>query len=166
MSIAYFRPSKSVAINTEVFINECLQPRLLSFIHKHHEDFNYLFWPDLARAHYSKESVAWMNENVYFVDENTNPQNVPQARSIENLWGNLAQKVCEGGWEPKTQKELISRIQSQLKKIWLKFFTKPYGRFKDKIACHSWQRCASLLKKNDFFCTDWWVFDERSRGDL
>ena len=85
MSIPYFRPSKSVAINTEIFINECLQPRLLPFIHKHHGDFNYLFWPDLARAHYSKESVAWMNENVYFVDENTNPPNVPQARPIENL---------------------------------------------------------------------------------
>jgi hypothetical protein len=36
--------------------------------HKHHGNFNYLFWPDLARAHYSKESVAWMNENFYFVD--------------------------------------------------------------------------------------------------
>ena len=101
MSIPYFRPSKSVAINTEIYINECLQPRLLPFIHKHHGDFNYLFWPDLARAHYSKESVAWMNENVYFVDETTNPPNVPQARPIENLWGILAQKVYEGGWEAK-----------------------------------------------------------------
>jgi len=43
MSIPYFRPSKSVAINTEIYINECLQPRLLPFIHKHHGDFNYLF---------------------------------------------------------------------------------------------------------------------------
>ena len=34
-----------------------------------------------------------MNENVYFVDETTNPPNVPQARPIENLWGILAQKV-------------------------------------------------------------------------
>ena len=37
MSIPYFRPSKSVAINTEIYIYECLQPRLLPFIHKHHE---------------------------------------------------------------------------------------------------------------------------------
>ena len=58
-----------------------------------------------------------MNENVYFVDETTNPTNVPQARPIENLWGILAQKVYEGGWEAKTQQELISRIQSQLKKF-------------------------------------------------
>ena len=58
-----------------------------------------------------------MNENVYFVDETTNPPNVPQARPIENLWGILAQKVYEGGWEATTQQELISRIQSQLKKF-------------------------------------------------
>ena len=58
-----------------------------------------------------------MNENVYFVDETTNLPNVPQARPIVNLWGILAQKVYEGGWEAKTQQELISRIQSQLKKF-------------------------------------------------
>ncbi len=32
-------------------------------------DFNYLFWFDLAGAHYSSEVVAWMNENVYFDDK-------------------------------------------------------------------------------------------------
>ena len=133
MSIPYFRPSKSVAINTEIYINECLQPRLLPFIHKHHGDFNYLFWPDLARAHYSKESVAWMNENVYFVDETTNPPNVPQARPIENLWGILAQKVYEGGWEAKTQQELISRIQSQLKKFDSNFLQSLMGGVKTKL---------------------------------
>ena len=36
MSIPYFGPSKSVAINTEIYINKCLQPRLLPFMHKHH----------------------------------------------------------------------------------------------------------------------------------
>ena len=133
MSVPYFRPSKSVAINTEIYINECLQPRLLPFIHKHHGDFNYLFWPDLARAHYSKESVAWMNENVYFVDETTNPPNVPQARPIENLWGILAQKVYEGGWEAKTQQELISRIQSQLKKFDSIFLQSLMGGVKTKL---------------------------------
>ena len=61
-----FRPIKSVAINSNIYINECLSPRLLPFIHKHHSDFNYLFWSDLASAHYSKETIAWMGENFYF----------------------------------------------------------------------------------------------------
>jgi hypothetical protein len=55
-----------------------------------------------------------MNENAYFVDETTNPPNVPQARPIENLWGILAQKINKGGWEATTQQELISQNQSQL----------------------------------------------------
>ncbi len=29
MPIPYFSPSKSVAVNTEIYIKECLQPRLL-----------------------------------------------------------------------------------------------------------------------------------------
>ena len=29
MPIPYFRPSKSVAINIEIYINECLKPRVL-----------------------------------------------------------------------------------------------------------------------------------------
>ena len=87
MSRPYFRPSQSVTINTKIYINECLQPRLLPFIHKHQGDFNYLFRPDLARAHYSKESVAWMNENVYFVDETTNPIKLDQQRTYYWYFG-------------------------------------------------------------------------------
>jgi hypothetical protein len=90
MPIPYFRPPKSVAVNTEVYINEFLQPRLLPFK---------------------------IYENLPFVNNTTHPLNVPQARQIENLRGILAQKVYEGGWEAKTKQELISRIQSQLKKF-------------------------------------------------
>ena len=58
-------------------------------------DSNYIFWPNLADYHYSKQTVALMNENVYFVPKDINPPNVPQERPIENFWGCLAQKVCE-----------------------------------------------------------------------
>jgi hypothetical protein len=34
---------------------------------------------------------------------------------MKNLWGILAQKIYEGGLKVKTQQELISRIESQLK---------------------------------------------------
>ena len=53
MSIPYFRPSNSVAVNTEIYINKWLQPRLLPFIRKHHSDLNFQFVHDLAGAHYS-----------------------------------------------------------------------------------------------------------------
>jgi hypothetical protein len=62
---------------------------------------------DLAGAQFSIETIALMKENLYFVDETANPQNVPQTRPKENLWGILAQKVNEGGWKTTTQQELI-----------------------------------------------------------
>ena len=103
MPIPYFRPSKSVAVNTEFYINEWLQPRLLPFIHKHHSDFNFQFMHDLAGAYYSIGTIALLKGNLPFGNKTTNPQNVPQARSRENLWGILAQKVYEGGWKTTTQ---------------------------------------------------------------
>jgi hypothetical protein len=38
-----------------------------------------------------------MKENLPFVNNTTNHQNVPQDRLIENLWGILAHKFKEGG---------------------------------------------------------------------
>ncbi len=66
MPIPYFRPYKSVAVNTEIYINECLQPRLLPFIHKHLSDLNFQFVHDLAGAHFTIETIAKMKENLPF----------------------------------------------------------------------------------------------------
>ena len=108
MPIPYFSPSKSVTVNTEIYINECLQPRLLPFIHKHHSDFNFQFVYDLTGSHLSIETIADMKENLPFFDNTAIHLNVPQARPKENLWDILAQKIYEGGWEAKTLQELIS----------------------------------------------------------
>jgi len=81
-----------MAVNTEIYINECLQPRLLPFIHNHHSDLNFQFVHDLAGALSYKETIALMKENLPFGNNNTNPKNVPQDRLIENLWCILAQK--------------------------------------------------------------------------
>jgi hypothetical protein len=78
---------------TEFYINECLQPRLLPFINKHHSDFNFQFVHDLAGAHFSIETFTLMKENLPFVNNTANHQNVLQARPIENLWGILVQKI-------------------------------------------------------------------------
>ena len=73
-----------------------------------------------------------MEKNLHFVEEASNPPNFPQARPIENLWGILAQKFYEGGWEANTQQELISSIQSQLKKIDPIFLQSLMGSVKKK----------------------------------
>ena len=56
----------------------------------HQPDSNYIFWPDLAGCHYSKQTVVWMGEHFKLVPKEINPPNVSQARPIENFW------VCFG----------------------------------------------------------------------
>lgn len=141
------RPSKSEAIDSDIYINECLVPRLLPFINEHHQDKNYIFWPDLASAHYSKETVSWMNENIKFVPKHLNPPNVPQARPIENFWGCLAQKVYEGGWEAKTEQQLIHRIESKLKEFDLNFVETLMEGVKAKVKSIGKNGVFSLNKK-------------------
>ena len=48
MSKPYFSPSKSKAVNTELYINKGLQPGLLPFIHKHQSDISFQFVHDLG----------------------------------------------------------------------------------------------------------------------
>ncbi len=93
-----------------LYINGCLQPRLLPFIQKHHSDINFQFMHNLSGAHHSIETIGQMNENLPVVNNSTNPQNVPRARQKENLWDILTLQVYEGACEAKTQQELISRI--------------------------------------------------------
>lgn len=115
MSQPYFAPSKSFSVNKNVYINECLEKRLLPFIRNKHRGVDYIFWPDLARAHTAKDTVEWMKRNIKFVPIEVNPPNVPQARPIENFWGCLSQKVYEGGWTAATSDQLIARINDKLK---------------------------------------------------
>ena len=95
MSEPLIRDSKAVAINQQIYLKECFKKRLLPFIHDKHSNGNYLFWPDLATSHYAKDCLTWMSENINFVPKDMNPPNVPQARPIENFWGDLSQRVYE-----------------------------------------------------------------------
>lgn len=113
----FFVPNKG-SINGEVYRTECIERRLLPFITKHHSDGNYLFWPDLASAHYANLTTTLLKDkNVNFVDKQSNPPNVPQLRPIEDVWLWLQQKVYEGGWEAETEAQLRRRIKRCVKEV-------------------------------------------------
>jgi hypothetical protein len=147
MPIPYFRPFKSLAVNTEFYINECLQPRLLPFIHKHHTELNFQFVHDLAGALSSKETIALMKENVPFFDNTAIHLNDPQARPKENLRGILVQEIYEGRWKATTQQELINRIQSQLKKFDSNFLQSLLGGVKRKLRAIADRSVLASFKK-------------------
>ena len=46
-----------ISINTEVYISKCLRPNLLPFLAR---KTNHIFWPDLARAHYSTKTLEFL----------------------------------------------------------------------------------------------------------
>ncbi len=121
MSKPLFRKSSAVAINADIYIDECLNKRLLPFNRKHHSDLRYTFWSDLASAHYAGATVSWMEQNVNFVPKSSNSPNIPHARPIENFWGCLGQKVYEKDWQAKSHDQLVSRIESKLKEFDLNY---------------------------------------------
>ena len=58
-----------------------------------------MFWPDLATYHYTKENLAFLEENgIAYVKIEENPPNAPQIRPIENYWWILKMKVYEGNF--------------------------------------------------------------------
>ena len=95
VSDVYVHKSKQ-AVRQATYLDECINKRLLPFIEKYHHDGNYIFWPDLASAHYSTAVQQRLEEkNVPFVSREDNPPNVHQARPIETIWTLLERKVYE-----------------------------------------------------------------------
>ena len=66
----------SGTINQNVYVEECLQKRLLPMLRLH--KVSVLFWLDLATCHYGKLNREWYKENgVNIVPKNANPPNCP-----------------------------------------------------------------------------------------
>ena len=66
MSEPFIKLSKSESIKQHIYLDECLQKRLVP--NDKHRDGNYLFWPDLASSHYA-------SQNINFVAKDMNPAN-------------------------------------------------------------------------------------------
>ena len=114
----YFIKESKGAVNSELYIRECLEKRLIPFIEKHYPDGNYIFWPDLASSHNSKATQDFMTaRGIKFVPKELNPPNVPNLRSIENFWHEIKQRVFADGFQPKDEKELLLRLRKVLKKV-------------------------------------------------
>ena len=74
ISKPYFVPS-GVAVNQKVYLEECFKKKLIPFIAKYHSDGEYVFWPDLASAHYAKSVIAYLREKkVHFVAKIDTPK--------------------------------------------------------------------------------------------
>ena len=106
------------AVDQKIYLKECINRRLLPFVDKYHSNGNILFWPDLARSHYSKIVQQRLNEkNIPYVSLVDNPPNVPQARPIEVIWTILERKIYENNWEANNIDHLVGRIKQKIKEL-------------------------------------------------
>ena len=113
-----FTAPSSLAINSRIYTTECLKKRLLPFINEHYPDGKYIFWPDLAPAHYSKETQAFYKENnIKYIPKENNPPSVPECRPIEDFWVILKRQVYKDGYQAKNIDVLIRKIKYCLKTI-------------------------------------------------
>ena len=107
-----------LAINQQKYLSECIQKRLIPFIEAYHKNDQVVFWPDLARTHYAKTVVDYIeSKNVQMVAKEDNPANVPECRPIEDFWRDLKQLVYNKNWQAENTEQLRRRIEYCLKKV-------------------------------------------------
>jgi len=117
LSKPYFRPS-GMAVNQEVYLNECIIKRLVPFIQEHYSDGKYVFWPDLASSHYAQTVIDWLEEQeIPIVPKEMNHANVPEVRPIEDFWAIFKRDVYKDGWAADNVHQLETRIKYCLRKI-------------------------------------------------
>lgn len=117
VSKPYFKPSK-LAINQEVYLNECIKKRLIPFISKYHADSQYVFWPDKASSHYAKTVTDYLDaNNIQYIPKDLNPANLPESRPIEDFWAKLKRKVYKQDWCAENVTQLKQRIRYCLQNI-------------------------------------------------
>lgn len=117
ISTPYVGHVRGEAVDANVYTRRCL-PKLLRFIRRHHNNDDFIFWPDLASCHYARLTQNWLTQNnIPFVPKNDNPPNIPQARPIEKFWALLSRKVYNGGWEAQNDQQLRRRIFQKLREF-------------------------------------------------
>ena len=105
-------------VGGDFYRRECLQKKLFPFLREQYPHGGFIFWPDLAAAHYAKQTVTLLEEaGVPFVARDENPPCVPQLRPIEDFWGIVKQEVYKGGWRATSEVQLKNRIQRALRSI-------------------------------------------------
>lgn len=122
----------SSTMTSQVYIEECLEKRLLPFIHKHRGKV--IFWPDLASCHYSKVVLEWYAANkVDFVPKLMNPPNCPEFRPIEKYWAISKQKLRRSGGAVKDMQKMREKWKKCANSVSVSTVRELMGSIKKKV---------------------------------
>ena len=152
------------AVDQKIYLKECINRRLLPFVDKYHSNRNILFWPDLARSHYSNIVQQRLNEkNIPYVSLVDNPPNVPQARPIEVIWAILERKIYENNWQANNIDHLVRRIKQKNQRIRSTNVARHDGRSLKKASAYMARWAISDLL-NMFFCSTFHALSNRKKN--
>jgi hypothetical protein len=134
---------QGLAINSDKYISECIQERLVPFIDANVNRASCIFWPDMAPAHYAKKTQTELkNLQLELVPRQFNPPNLPQARPIERFHSHVKAKVFANGFMPKSVLELEARLVEVLDDFhqdppqWLSHFSRDVRSLLNKVWRH------------------------------
>lgn len=103
-------------VNSDIYVKECLQKRLLPFLRQH--SIPTFFWPDLASCHYSRQTLKWYSDNeVTFVPKEANPPNSPELRPVERYWALTKRNLKQTKQEVKTMDQLKIKWRTASQKV-------------------------------------------------
>jgi hypothetical protein len=107
-----------LAINKDIYLEECIEKRLIPFIREYHQNDEVLFWPDKASAHYAKVVIEKLESaRIKVVPYSDNPTNLPQARPIEHMHALIKNHIFSGNYKPKNAEDLKSRVDNLFPKL-------------------------------------------------
>jgi len=107
-----------LAINKDIYLEECIEKRLIPFIREYHQNDEVLFWPDKASAHYAKVVIEKLESaRIKVVPYSDNPTNLPQARPIEHMHAIIKEHIFSGNYKPKNAEDLKSRVDNLFPKL-------------------------------------------------
>ena len=102
---------KSIAVNADLNVSNCLEPHLIPFFNKYYLKRWYIFKLDKASSHYSRMTTDFLDTKAVSYDrKEDNPTKVSQFRPAEELFGLLAIRVYGGNWVVKNTEALKQKI--------------------------------------------------------
>ncbi len=130
MSEPLFRFQNEVAIKSSIYVEECLKKTTPSipFIDIIQTSTIYfdLIWP----VHIILERLKNGLMNLCTSSKKTTIHQTFLRQDLSKiLWGFLAHKVYEGGWQAKTEQQLVNRIKLQLKNSDASYYSHSWEEF-------------------------------------
>ena len=121
-------------VSSEFYQKFMVQDTLIPFLNAMYPDGDYVFWPDLATAHYSTSTQDLMASlGVKCIDENSNPPNAPELRPIEKFWAHLKHRVYQDGWTATNINQLKARVEEKIDSFDVEYFERLMKNVRQKI---------------------------------